>query len=97
MKAALYHNSSKIRVLTAYLYAEYPTQVLNKTVLKDARKCPRNEAGYSWDAIEISAELNSILSNMAYQNNFLKLPEVEQIFEKYSERARNREMPKIQE
>ncbi|MFI5421021.1 MAG: hypothetical protein ACHQ1H_08650 [Nitrososphaerales archaeon] len=88
MKVALYYNSHKIRVVTAYLYAEYPTSIPKQSILQDARKCPRTEAGYSWDAIEISTQINSILSNMAYKNNFLELPEVEEIFEKYSEKAR---------
>ncbi len=40
MKAAIYYNSKRIRVVSPYLYAEYPSGIEGKAILGDAAKLP---------------------------------------------------------
>jgi len=59
LNAAIYYNRFKIRVLTAYLYAEYPAGNLKQSFLRDAKKMPR-EAGFTWDSVGISPQVNAV-------------------------------------
>ncbi len=93
MKAAVYFNSHKIFLHTAYLMAEYP--VLGQTYLQDSKKFKRDQY-YYWDSVEISDELEFFLKDMHRQNTFISLEEIAAIYKIFTELARRKTMPQVE-
>jgi len=94
MNAALYFNDHRIKLVTPYLYAEYPTQIKDKCLLRDSSKLRSSglsDESYFWEAIQITDHLGLTLSNMRNKDQFMDIPEVKEIFQKYSAFAASKE------